>query len=59
MTHILVADDEAGIRETLSSIFRDEGYRVSVAATRIWVTRNLLPGGRGPPARAGEWEGRG
>ncbi len=33
MTHILVADDEAGIRETLSSIFRDEGYRVSVAAS--------------------------
>ena len=31
MTHILVADDESGIRETLSSIFRDEGYRVSVA----------------------------
>ena len=33
MTHILVADDESGIRETLSSVLRDEGYRVSVAAS--------------------------
>ncbi len=33
MTHILVADDESGIRETLSSVLRDEGYRVSAAAS--------------------------
>ncbi len=33
MRHILVADDEAGIRETLSSVLRDEGYRVSAAAS--------------------------
>ncbi|MGC8500948.1 MAG: sigma-54-dependent transcriptional regulator [Leptospirillia bacterium] len=33
MIHILVADDEAGIRETLSSVLQDEGYRVSVAAS--------------------------
>ncbi len=29
--HILVVDDESGIRETLAGIFEDEGYRVSTA----------------------------
>ncbi len=29
--HILVVDDEPGIRETLAGIFEDEGYRVSTA----------------------------
>ncbi|MCL4234069.1 MAG: sigma-54 dependent transcriptional regulator [Deltaproteobacteria bacterium] len=29
--HILVVDDEPGIRETLAGIFEDEGYRVSLA----------------------------
>ncbi len=34
MAHILVTDDEAGLRKTLSSILEDEGYRVSGAGTR-------------------------
>jgi two-component system, NtrC family, nitrogen regulation response regulator NtrX len=31
--HLLVVDDEAGIRESLSSILRDEGYHVEAAAS--------------------------
>jgi len=31
MTHILVVDDEASIRETLGGILEDEGYRVTLA----------------------------
>ncbi len=34
VAHILVTDDEAGLRKTLSSILEDEGYRVSGAGTR-------------------------
>ena len=30
-TEILIVDDEVGIRELLSEILQDEGYRVSVA----------------------------
>ena len=30
--HLLVVDDEAGIRESLSSILTDEGYDVESAA---------------------------
>ncbi len=33
MTHILIADDEANIRESLSEILREEGYLVTVAGT--------------------------
>ena len=32
---ILVVDDEVGIRELLSEILRDEGYRVRLAADAI------------------------
>jgi len=32
--HILVTDDEAALRKTLSSVLEDEGYRVSVAGSR-------------------------
>src|SRR5260370_32860239 len=31
--HLLVVDDEAGIRESLSSILRDEGYHVEAAGS--------------------------
>ena len=31
--HLLVVDDEAGIRESLSSILEDEGYDVDSAAS--------------------------
>jgi two-component system nitrogen regulation response regulator NtrX len=31
--HILIVDDEAGIRESLSAILRDEGYRVDTAGS--------------------------
>ena len=31
MAHILVVDDEVGIRELLSEILADEGHQVSVA----------------------------
>jgi len=31
--HLLVVDDEAGIRESLSSILRDEGYHVDAVAS--------------------------
>ena len=31
--HLLVVDDEAGIRESLSSILADEGYDVESAAS--------------------------
>ena len=34
MDHILVTDDEAALRKTLSSVLEDEGYRVSVARSR-------------------------
>lgn len=33
MSDILIIDDEAGIRKTLSSILTDEGYRVDTAST--------------------------
>ncbi len=33
--HILVVDDEVGIRELLSEILNDEGYRVRVAANAL------------------------
>ncbi|MCH9639808.1 MAG: sigma-54-dependent Fis family transcriptional regulator, partial [Betaproteobacteria bacterium] len=37
---ILVVDDEVGIRELLSEILRDEGYRVALAENaeqaRLW-----------------------
>src|SRR5713101_774700 len=32
-SRILIVDDEAGIRESLSSILRDEGYLVAAAAS--------------------------
>jgi len=31
--HLLIVDDEAGIRESLSSILEDEGYHVETAAS--------------------------
>jgi CheY-like chemotaxis protein len=31
--HLLVVDDEAGIRESLSSIIEDEGYHVEAVAS--------------------------
>jgi two-component system nitrogen regulation response regulator NtrX len=31
--HVLIVDDEAGIRESLSSILKDEGYQVDAAAS--------------------------
>ena len=37
MTHILVADDEASIRESLSEILREEGYAVASAGTAAEV----------------------
>lgn len=33
MTQILVVDDESGIRQSLSGILEDEGYKVTVAAS--------------------------
>jgi two-component system nitrogen regulation response regulator NtrX len=33
--HILVVDDEVGIRELLSEILKDEGYRVKLAANAL------------------------
>jgi len=33
MHHVLVVDDESGIRESLRGVLEDEGYKVSVAAT--------------------------
>jgi len=33
MNHILVVDDEAGIRDSLEEILREEGYGVATAAT--------------------------
>ena len=33
--HILVVDDEVGIRELLSEILSDEGYRVRLAANAM------------------------
>jgi two-component system nitrogen regulation response regulator NtrX len=32
MIHVLVVDDEPGIRETLGGVLEDEGYRVALAA---------------------------
>ena len=32
--HVLVVDDEVGIRELLSDILTDEGYRVTLAEKR-------------------------
>jgi len=36
--HLLVVDDEAGIRESLSSILEDEGYHVEAvgSAEKPW-----------------------
>src|SRR5207237_10493442 len=31
--HILIVDDEAGIRESLSSILKDEGYQVDTVGS--------------------------
>ena len=31
MAHILIVDDEAGIRESLRGILEDEGYKISVS----------------------------
>src|SRR5947208_2227604 len=33
MNHVLIVDDEADIRDSLSSILADEGYTVTTAAT--------------------------
>ncbi len=33
MYHVLVVDDEAGIRDSLRGVLEDEGYKVSLAAT--------------------------
>ena len=33
MIHVLVVDDEVGIRQSLSGVLEDEGYRVSAAET--------------------------
>ncbi|MDR2394287.1 MAG: sigma-54 dependent transcriptional regulator [Treponema sp.] len=35
MTHILIIDDEPGIRSTLASILEDEGYRVHALADAV------------------------
>ena len=39
MTHILVVDDEIGIRELLKEILEDSGYRVSTAASAAEADR--------------------
>jgi two-component system, NtrC family, nitrogen regulation response regulator NtrX len=36
---ILIVDDEVGIRELLSEILQDEGYRVSLAVTAHVTSR--------------------
>src|SRR5512136_127891 len=33
LPHLLIVDDEAGIRESLSLILKDEGYKVDTAAS--------------------------
>jgi len=41
--HVLIVDDEAGIRESLSSILRDEGYQVdSVGSAEEALERSAL-----------------
>jgi two-component system nitrogen regulation response regulator NtrX len=44
MEHILVVDDEAGIRTTLAEILGDEGYRTTVASS-VEETRRRLERG--------------
>ena len=39
--HILIVDDEAGIRETLSSILEDEGYRVTTVESGTMARRTV------------------
>ncbi len=42
--HILVVDDEAGIRESLSSILRDEGYQVESAGSAEEALQHVSSG---------------
>ena len=42
MAHILVVDDEVGIRELLSEILADEGHQVSVADSAGEARRQAL-----------------
>ncbi|MCX7655271.1 MAG: sigma-54 dependent transcriptional regulator [Treponemataceae bacterium] len=44
MSSILIVDDEAGIRTTLSSILEDEGYRVTTAEDAVEALRILEEG---------------
>ncbi|HVR30531.1 MAG TPA: sigma-54 dependent transcriptional regulator [Thermoanaerobaculia bacterium] len=44
MEHILIVDDEAGIRATLAEILRDEGYRTTVASNLEETRRHLERG---------------
>ncbi|TCW61675.1 sigma-54 dependent transcriptional regulator [Treponema sp. J25] len=44
MNSILIVDDEAGIRTTLSSVLEDEGYRVTTAEDAIEALRILEEG---------------
>jgi two-component system nitrogen regulation response regulator NtrX len=44
MEHILIVDDEAGIRSTLSEILADEGYRTTLASN-VEETRQKLQRG--------------
>ena len=42
--HLLVVDDEAGIRESLSSILKDEGYRVEAVASAEEALQRAMSG---------------
>jgi two-component system, NtrC family, nitrogen regulation response regulator NtrX len=42
--HLLVVDDEAGIRESLSLILRDEGYNVQAVATAEEALQRAMAG---------------
>src|ERR1700687_4910113 len=43
-SHLLVVDDEAGIRESLSSILKDEGYHVEAVASAEEALERVVDG---------------
>ena len=40
--HILIVDDEPGIREMARDVLQDEGYRVSVAERLAHLPKRVL-----------------
>jgi len=59
--HLLIVDDEAGIRESLSSILKEEGYHVEAvgSAEEALESRQCRRSGSHAPGRlaSGKWTG--